>query len=705
MIKSYFSLITITALLILIATSWKQQNKKMIKAPIAKKHPKVFKEHGNTRTDNYYWLNQREDEEVIEYLKAENKYTKEVLKETKELQQTIYNEIVGRIKKDDESVPYDYRGYKYYSRFEKGGEYAIYCRSKLEDNAAEEVMLNGNKMAKGLAFFSFGDWEVSDNNQIIAYSIDTVSRRKYSIHFKDLTTGKVFEEEIKNTSGNICWANDNKTLFYTVKDKTLRPYRVYKHTLGTKVETDQLIYEETDPTFVSYVYKTKSNKFLVIGSQSTMTDEYRILEANNPDGEFRIFNKRIRGLEYSFSHQDDRFLIRTNYKATNFRLMECEDHTTSIENWTEVIPHNEEVLLEAVDAFADFFVLDERKNGLPQFRIVDIKNNKQHYLKFEEDDYYAFLHVNPEYNTHTLRYGYTSLKTPKTVFDYDIVSFDKTLKKQEEVVGGYNPDDYVSERLYAESRDGTQIPVSVVYKKGFKKDGSQPLLLHGYGSYGYSIESTFRSSRLSLLDRGFAFAVAHIRGGEEMGRQWYEDGKLLNKKNTFFDFIDVADFLIKENYTSNNKIFAYGGSAGGLLMGAVVNYRPELFRGVIAAVPFVDVVTTMMDESIPLTTGEYDEWGNPNEKEYYDYILSYSPYDNVEKKDYPAMLVTTGLHDSQVQYWEPAKWVAKLREMKTNEEPLLLWTNMKFGHGGASGRFEIHKETAMEDAFMLMLLE
>jgi len=702
--KLNISIIIVVALLILNVASCKQDNK-MTKPPIAKKRPKVFNEHGNSRTDNYYWLNQRENEEVIDYLKAENNYTKEVLKETEKLQQTIFDEIVGRIKKDDESVPYNYRGYKYYSRFEKDGEYAIYCRSKLGDNATEEVMLNGNEMAKGLAFFSFGDWEVSDNNKIIAYSIDTVSRRKYSIHFKDLTTGKVFDEEIKNTSGNISWANDNETLYYTVKDETLRPYRVYKHTLGTAVSKDELVYEETDPAFVAYVYKTKSNKFLVIGSESTMTDEYRILEADNPDGEFRIFNKRKRGLEYSFSHQGDRFLIRTNHKATNFRLMECNDQTTSMENWTEIIPHNEKILLESVDAFADFFVMSERKNGLLRFRIVDTKNNKQHYLKFEENDYYAFLHGNPDYNTRILRYGYTSLKTPRSVFDYNIETFEKTLMKQDEVLGGYNPDDYVSERLYAEARDGTMVPVSVVYKKGFKKDGLQPLLLYGYGSYGYSIESTFRSSRLSLLDRGFAFAVAHIRGGEEMGRHWYEDGKLLNKKNTFFDFIDVADFLIEKNYTSNEKIFAYGGSAGGLLMGAVINYRPELFRGVVAAVPFVDVITTMMDESIPLTTGEYDEWGNPNEKEYYDYILSYSPYDNVEKKDYPAMLVTTGLHDSQVQYWEPAKWVAKLREMKTNDEPLLLWTNMDFGHGGASGRFEIHKETAMEDAFMLMLLE
>lgn len=691
-------------LIVAIIASCQQQNTTMIKAPIAKKQPKIFEEHGNKRTDNYYWLNQREDKEVIDYLVAENNYTKEVLKETEKLQKKIYEEIVGRIKKDDESVPYDFKGYKYYTRFEKGGEYLVYCRQKLEENSTEQIMLDGNKMAKGHPFFSIGSWEISHNNQILAYSVDTVSRRKYTIHFKDLKTGKVFKENIKNTSGNISWANDNKTIFYTVKDETLRPYRIYKHILGTDVSNDKLIYEETDPTFSTFVYKTKSDKFLVIGSGSTMTNEYQILDANTPDKEFKLFNKRKRGIEYSFSHQGDRFLIRTNYEAKNFRLMETPDTKTTINNWKEVIAHDNKTLLEGVDAFKDFFVLSERKDGLPLFRIVDTKNNKEHYVKFDEDDYYAYTSSNPEYASTKIRYGYTSLKTPRSVYDYDINSHEKTLMKQDEVVGGYNANDYVTERLYVEARDGAKVPVSIVYKKGFKKDGSQPLLQYGYGSYGYSIESTFRSSRLSLLDRGFAFAVAHVRGGEEMGRHWYEDGKMLNKKNTFFDFIDIADYLVVENYTSNEKIFAYGGSAGGLLMGAVINFRPDLFKGVIAAVPFVDVITTMMDESIPLTTSEYDEWGNPNEKEYYDYILSYSPYDNVEAKDYPALLITTGLHDSQVQYFEPAKWVAKLRDMKTDNNPLLLWTNMEFGHGGASGRFEIHKETAMEDAFMLMLL-
>ena len=694
-----------TLVMILIVMSSCQQSIDTMKTtPIAKKQTKIFEEFNTKRIDNYYWLNQREDKEVIEYLEAENAYTKNVLKKTEKLQDKIYNEIVGRIKQSDESVPYEYKGYKYFTRYEQGKEYPIYCRQELIKNSTEEIMLNGNKMAEGLPFFNIGNWEISYNNRIIAYSLDTVSRRKYTIHFKDLKSGKVYEESIKNTSGNIAWANDNKTIFYAVKDETLRPYRIYKHILGSDVNNDELVYEETDPTFIAYIFKTKSDKFLVIGSESTLSNEYQIADANKANLSFKLFNERKRGLEYDIYHQDNRFLIRTNYEATNFRLMETPDDKTDIKNWKEIIAHDEKTLLEEVDVFENFLVLGERKNGLPTFRIIDFENKNEHYVLFEEDDYYAFLSSNPDYKAKKFRYAYTSLKTVRSIFDYNILSRNKTLMKQDEVVGGYNADDYVTERLYAHSRDGVEIPISIVYKKGFKKDASKPLLLYGYGSYGYSIESTFRSSRLSLLDRGFAFAVAHIRGGQEMGRKWYEDGKMLNKKNTFFDFIDVADFLIAEKYTSKETMFAMGGSAGGLLVGAVMNYRPDLFKGIIAAVPFVDVITTMMDESIPLTTGEYDEWGNPNQKEYYDYILSYSPYDNVEAKDYPAMLVTTGLHDSQVQYFEPAKWVAKLREMKTDNNPLLLWTNMEFGHGGASGRFEAQKETAMEDAFMLMLL-
>ena len=703
------STLTLTSSLLLILIlpiqSCQQKNNIQMNPPIAKKVTVEFTEHGNTRIDNYYWLNQREDPEVIDYLKAENQYTKEILRSTESLQKKIYDEIVGRIKQTDMSAPYQVKGYEYYTRFEEKKEYPVYCRKSLASGEGnEEIMLNGNEMAEGHAYFEIGGWEVSSNNQLLAYGVDTVSRRKYTIYFKNLETGEVYQENIKNTTGDAVWANDNKTVYYTVKDKTLRSYKIFKHLLGTAVADDQLVFHESDPIYSTYIYKTKSEKYLVIGSESTLSSEYRILDAYNPEGNFTLFQERQEELEYSIDHQGDRFLILTNHEAKNFRLMETPEQNTGIGNWTEIIAKRDDVLLEYTDVFNDFFVLAERKNGLLQFRIFDLKENKEHYLSFDEADYFAYTTSNPDYFSRLLRYAYTSLKTPNSVFDYNITDHSKTLLKQQEVVGGYNPDEYVTERLYATARDGVKVPISIVYKKGFQKNGKQPLLIYGYGSYGYSIESVFRSSRLSLIDRGFALAFAHIRGGEEMGRHWYEDGKMLKKKNTFFDFIDCSEYLIGENYTSKNKLFALGGSAGGLLMGAIVNYRPDLFKGVIAAVPFVDVITTMLDESIPLTTGEYDEWGNPNEKKYYDYILSYSPYDQVEQMDYPAMLVTTGLHDSQVQYWEPAKWVAKLRDFKTDDNILLLHTNMDFGHGGASGRFEAHKETAMEDAFMLMLL-
>jgi oligopeptidase B len=683
-----------------------QKSKTSMKEPVAKKIEKVFEEHGQQRIDNYYWLNQREDPEVIAYLNAENDYTKEVLKDTEELQEKIFNEIVGRIKQTDMSVPYVVNGYEYYVRYEEGGEYPIYCRKTISENPEEEIMLNGNSMAEGHSFFQIGGWKVSYNNELLAYSVDTVSRRKYTIHFKNIQTGEIFEDAIANTSGNMAWANDNKTLYYATKDETLRSYKIFKHELGAPVTDDKLVYHESDPTFSTFVYKTESDKYLVIGSRSTLSSEYRILDANNTDEDvqFKVFQERQKDLEYGIYHQEGRFLVHTNFKAKNFRLMETGEEQTSIENWKEIIPNRDDVLLEGIDVFKTFYVVTERKNGLPQFRIIDQQNNNDFYLNFEEDDYFAYTSGNEDYTSRKLRYNYTSLKTPTTVYDYDIETREHELLKQYEVLGDYNPDDYITERLYATARDGVKVPISIIYKKGFKKDGSQPLLLYGYGSYGYSMESSFRSSRLSLIDRGFAFAIAHIRGGEEMGRYWYEDGKLLKKKNTFYDFIDCGEYLVEEGYTSSEKMFALGGSAGGLLVGAVINYRPDLFKGVIAAVPFVDVVTTMLDESIPLTTGEYDEWGNPNEPEYYNYMLSYSPYDNVKAMDYPALLVTTGLHDSQVQYWEPAKWVAKLRDMRTNDNLLLLWTNMEFGHGGASGRFEAYKETAMEDAFMLKLL-
>ena len=684
-----------------------QKSKVNMSAPVAKKIEKIFEEHGNKRIDNYYWLNQREDPEVIEYLTAENNYTKEVLKDTEELQEKIFEEIVGRIKQTDMSVPYIVDGFEYYTRYEEGGEYPIYCRKPVDENPKEQVMLEGNVMAKGYAFFQIGGWRVSFNNELLAYSVDTVSRRKYTIHFKNIVSGEVYEDAIPNTSGNMAWSNDNKTLYYAIKDETLRSYKIFKHKLGTAVKDDELIFHEEDPTFGTFVYKTQSNKYLVIGSYSTLSTEFRILDANNedPGAQFEVFQKRQKDIEYSISHQNDRFIIRTNFEAKNFRLMETSEDHTSIGNWKEIIPNRDDVLLEGIDVFKTYYVVTERKNGLPEFRVIDQLKHRDFYITFDEKDYYAYTSGNRDYKSRKLRYNYTSLKTPTTVNDFDIETEQHTLLKQYEVLGGYNLDDYQTERLYASARDGVKVPISIIYKKGFRKDGSQPLLLYAYGSYGYSMESTFRSSRLSLIDRGFAFAIAHIRGGEEMGRYWYEDGKLLKKKNTFYDFIDCGDHLVKEGYTTTEKMFAMGGSAGGLLVGAVINYRPDLFKGVIAAVPFVDVITTMLDESIPLTTSEYDEWGNPNEEEYYEYILSYSPYDNVQAIDYPALLVTTGLHDSQVQYWEPAKWVAKLRDMKTDDNMLLLQTNMDFGHGGASGRFETYKETAMEDAFMLKLLE
>ena len=676
-----------------------------MKQPLAKKIAKKLTKHNHNRIDNYYWLNDRENPEVIDYLNNENAYTKSVMQNTEKLQTEIYNEIVGRIKQTDISVPYNLNGYSYYTKFKKGKEYPIFCRNSIKKDSGEEVFLDGNKMAEGTSFFQIGDWEFSPNNKILAYSSDTVSRRKYDIYFKDTETGKPIDEVISNTTGTVVWANDNLTVYYEVKDKTLRSYRIYKHIIGSAVDSDVLVYEEKDSTFDVEVYKTKSESYIVISSESTLSTECRILEANKPDGKFRIFQTRLPEMEYSIDHQNGRFLILTNNKAINFRLMEVEEKNTNIDNWKEIIPARADIMIEEVDVFSDFYVVTERKNGLPKFRIFNTVNNSDSYLNFDEDDYYVETTTNPEYNSQKFRYRYTSLKTPLTVYDFDMINRKQKLLKRQEVIGGYDPNNYITERKYALSRDSVKVPISIVYKKGFKIDGKAPLLLYGYGSYGYSIESIFKSSRLSLLDRGFAYAIAHIRGGEELGREWYEDGKMLNKKNTFFDFIDCGEYLVSEKYTSYNTMFALGGSAGGLLVGAVVNYRPDLFKGVIAAVPFVDVVTTMLDESIPLTTSEYDEWGNPNEKEYYEYMYSYSPYDQVKKMDYPALLITTGLHDSQVQYWEPAKWVAKLREMKTNNNTLLLKTNMDFGHGGASGRFEQHKETALEYTFMLMLLE
>jgi oligopeptidase B len=563
-------------------------------------------------------------------------------------------------------------------------------------------MLDVNQMAKGHTFFEVGSFGVSEDNRLLAYSVDTVSRRIYTIYIKDLTTGLALPDIISNTSGNLAWANDNKTLFYSTKDESLRADKIWKHRLGDEEGENLLVYNEKDATYNTFIYKSKSRKYLIIGSSSTLSDEYRFLDAETPDGEFTVFQPRQKGLEYSIAHYNDRFYIRTNYQAVNFRLMESSIEKTGLENWKEVIPHREDVLLEDFDVFNGFLAIQERKNGMKTLRIFN-GSDIDYYLDFNEQAYTVTLGENAELATDIVRYNYTSLTTPMSVYDYNIKTRKSELKKMQEVVGGYNPEDYFTERLMATAEDGTKIPISIVYKKNIKKDGKDPLLLYGYGSYGYSMDPYFSSVRLSLLDRGFIYAIAHVRGGQEMGRKWYEDGKLLKKKNTFTDFIACGEFLVNKGYTDPGHLYAMGGSAGGLLIGAVINMRPDLFNGAIAAVPFVDVVTTMLDESIPLTTGEYDEWGNPNDSSYYRYMLSYSPYDNVAVTSYPALLVTTGLHDSQVQYWEPAKWVAKLRRTKTDKRPLYLWTNMDYGHGGASGRFERYHETALEYAFLLDL--
>lgn len=695
---------SILLLFVCITTLFSQQKEPDLKQPpAAKKVKKELTTHGHTRIDNYYWLNKREDPEVISYLEAENIYTAGMLQHTGELQEKLFEEMKGRMKQNDKSVPYRLRGFIYYTRFEEGKEYPLYCRRALHEGAPEVIMLDVNELSEGYSYYQVGAVQISPDNNIAAYGVDTLSRRIYSIKFKNLSTGEHYTHEIPNTTGSVAWADDNTTVFYTVKDSTLRPYRIYRHRLGEDASKDELIYEETDPTFNSWVYRAASGKFIIIASNSTVSNEYRILSADKPDGAFKIFEPRQRGHEYSIASAGDKFYIISNLDAKNFRLLETPADKTEKAHWKEKVAHRSDVFLEGMTPFDDYLVLEERKSGLIGIRVMNLKENKEHYINFGEETYTAWSSTNPEPRSELFRYGYSSLTTPASVYDYNMKTGEKTLLKQDEVVGGFSSEDYLAERIYAKAEDGKTIPVSLVYRKGTKKDGTAPLLLYGYGSYGISTDPYFNAARLSLLDRGFIYAIAHIRGGQELGREWYDDGKLLRKMNTFTDFIACGEYLVQKNYTSKKKMFASGGSAGGLLMGAVVNMAPDLFHGVIAAVPFVDVVTTMLDASIPLTTGEYDEWGNPEVKEYYDYMLTYSPYDNVEKKSYPNMLVLTGLHDSQVQYWEPAKWVAKLREMKTDNNLLLLDTDMEAGHSGTSGRFKRFKKTALEYAFLLEL--
>ncbi|AMC09908.1 protease 2 [Lutibacter profundi] len=677
-----------------------------IEPPKAEKIEKRLKIHGDVRIDNYYWLNERENPKVIDYLKAENSYYDTITANTKQFQEELYKEMKSRIKEDDESVPYKKNGFYYLTRFKKGKQYPIYARKKKTLKAKEEIMFDVNEMAKKHSYYRLSGLSVSPNNELISFGVDTVSRRQFTLQFKNLTTGELYPEKIENTTGNAAWASDNKTVFYTQKNsETLRSEKVFKHILGTDPSTDVEVYFEEDEAFSTYVYRTKSDKYIIIGSHSTVSTEYRILEAENPTGEFRVFQPRERNLEYNIAHYGDYFYILTNKDgATNFKLMKTPEKETFKKNWIDVISHREDVLLEDISIFKNFLVLEERINGLNKIRVIRWDDSEDYYLPFEEETYSAGVYFNPEFDTNVIRYGYNSMTTPSSVIDFNMVTKTKEIKKEQQVLGGkFDKNNYKSERLWATAIDGTKIPISLVYHKNTPLTTNTPLLLYGYGSYGHTIDAGFSSTRLSLLDRGFVFAIAHVRGSEYLGRKWYEDGKLLKKKNTFSDFIASAKFLIKIQYTSKEHLYASGGSAGGLLMGAIINMNPELFHGVLASVPFVDVLTTMLDDSIPLTTGEYDEWGNPNEKEYYDYIKSYSPYDNVSKQKYPNLLITTGLNDSQVQYFEPAKWIAKLRELKTDKNILVMHTNMEAGHGGASGRFEALKEVARDYSFILDL--
>lgn len=695
---------------ILFSFSYSQNNNnimaKNIKAPITAVKPTTLEKHGDSRIDNYFWLNNKENPEVISYLNQENEYYNAMTADSKDFQTELYQEMKSRIKEDDQSVPYLYNGYYYITRFETGQDYPIYSRKKGSLDAKEEIMFNCNELAKDQKYFQLSGINISNDNQLAIFAIDYLGNRIYTLQIKNLVTSEILSDKIEKVTGNATWANDNKTIFYSKQDeKTLRSDKILKHKLGTEVSNDEMIYFEKDATFDVSVMKGKSKKYIAISSSSTLTDEYRTILADEPDSKFKIFQKRVRGLEYSISHYGDSFYIVTNKdKATNFKIMKTNETNTSKENWTDLIPHRDEVLIEGIDIFKDYLVVSERSNGLNKIRIMPWSGKGEYYLPFEIETYTAYTTTNVDFDTDILRYGYQSMATPSSVIDFNMKTKTKEIKKEQEVLGGkFDKNNYIEERIWATATDGTKVPISMVYKKGLEKNGKNPLLLYAYGSYGISMDPYFSSTRLSLLDRGFIYAIAHIRGGEDLGRQWYEDGKLLKKKNTFTDFIDCSKFVIKQKYTSEQHLYAEGGSAGGLLMGAIINMNPELYNGVIAQVPFVDVITTMLDDTIPLTTGEYDEWGNPNVKKYYDYMKSYSPYDNVKKQDYPNMFVSTGLYDSQVSYWEPAKWVAKLRELKTNEKKLYLNINMDAGHGGASGRFEALKELAKEFSFLIDL--
>ena len=674
------------------------------KAPLAARKSHVHREHGVERSDPYYWLRERDNREVLDYLKAENAYTEAAMEGTKELQEALFREIKGRIKQDDDTYPLRWKNYLYYSRYTEGSEYPRYFRRRTATGEESgKIIFDVPELAQGHRFYDFDQGEVSPDENLIAFSFDTTGRRIRTLQVKNLESGEILPDRIEKVGGGHAWAADSNTLFYTRQDpETLRDYQVWRHRLGTPSSDDVLVYEEEDETFSCYVISSQSEKYIIIGCSQTLSDEYRLLEADNPEGEFKVFTPRCRGLEYDIEHFRDGFYIRTNKGAENFRLMWTAELKTAEDQWQEVTPGSKEIFLSDFEVFDDFIVLEEREKGLNRIRVREMKDGKTHTIDFGEAAYSAWADTNLQFDTEWLRYGFSSLKTPSSLYEYNMRTRERRLLKRQPVLGGYDPEQYSTERHFVTTGDGTKVPLSIVYRRdAFQKDGTCPLLLYAYGSYGYSMHASFSSIRVSLLDRGFAYAIAHVRGGQEMGRAWYDDGKLLNKKNTFTDFIDCAEFLVKEKYTSTRRLCASGGSAGGLLMGVIANERPDLFATIIADVPWVDCVTTMLDESIPLTTGEYDEWGNPADKKFFDYILSYSPYDNVRNGDYPAILVLAGLNDSQVQYWEPAKWVARLRERKTDDNLLLLKTDMDSGHGGASGRFGKYREYALEQAFLI----
>jgi oligopeptidase B len=679
-----------------------------MESPKAKKIPKILEIHNDKRIDNYFWLNERENPETLKYLEEENAYCDFVMKNTEPLQEELFEEMKARYKKDDESLPYFFNQYWYIVRYEEDKEYPIFTRKFQTLENPEEIILDANILAEGKKFFEIGSVAVNPNNEIAAFSEDDLGRRIYDIRFKNVKTGEIFPDKIPNTTGKAVWANDNRHIFYTQKDKNLRSFKVFRHELGTETSQDVLIFHEKDEAFDVNVFKTKSLKYIFLVSSSTISDEHYFIPADDVFADFKIIQPRKDDLEYSVEHFEDEFYIITNAdKATNFKLVKTKVENCGMENWTDVIAHRDEVLLEGFEIFKNYLALEERNEGLLQLKIIDNQTNQSHYLPFSEPTYTAYIGINLEFETEVLRYGYTSLTQPSSTYEYNMKEKTAILLKQQEVLGGkFFAENYISERIWAPSQDGkSKIPISLVYHKNTKKSSETPLLLYGYGSYGHTVDASFSNVRLSILDRGFIFAIAHIRGGEYLGRTWYENGKMLHKKNTFYDFIDAGKFLVDENYTSSKHLYAMGGSAGGLLVGAAMNIAPDLFNGIVAQVPFVDVVTTMLDEEIPLTTGEFDEWGNPKNKKYYDYMLSYSPYDNVKAKNYPNILITTGLHDSQVQYWEPAKWTAKLRDLKTDPHILIMKTDMDSGHGGASGRFESLKEDALEYAFLLMVDE